>query len=119
MLSDTRIDGYCLVSSDSDFAPLALRLRESGRFVVGIGARQTRAAMLNACDGFAFIPPVRRVIGLSLRQGATRVRGRCHGRFDLDGAEASGWRGLGGADRDTRQWRYRRLDQGGNRRIVG
>ena len=55
MLSDTRIDGYCLVSSDSDFAPLALRLRESGRFVLGIGARQTREAMLNACDVFAFI----------------------------------------------------------------
>ena len=55
MLSDPRIDGYCLVSSDSDFAPLALRLRQAGRFVLGIGARQTREAMLNACDVFAFI----------------------------------------------------------------
>ena len=55
MLSDPRIDGYTLVSSDSDFAPLALRLRQAGRFVLGIGARQTREAMLNACDVFAFI----------------------------------------------------------------
>ena len=55
MLSDTRIDGYCLVSSDSDFAPLALRLRESGRFVLGIGARQTREALINAYSHFGFI----------------------------------------------------------------
>ena len=47
-----------------------------------------------------------------------RVRGRCHGRFDPHGAEAGEWRGVG-ADRDTRQWRYGRADQGGNRRIVG
>ena len=55
MLNDTRIDSYCRDSSDSDFAPLAFRLRQSGRFVLGIAARQTREAMVTACDVFAFL----------------------------------------------------------------
>ena len=55
MLSDIRIDGYCLVSSDTDFVPLALRLREAGRFVVGIGEWKTPEAFVGACDDFSFL----------------------------------------------------------------
>lgn len=55
LLHDDRIDGYCLVSSDSDFAPLAIRLRQSGRYVPGIGERKTPGAFVEACDDFAFL----------------------------------------------------------------
>lgn len=55
LLHDTRIEGFCLVSSDSDFAPLAIRLRQSGRHVVGMGERKTPRAFVEACDEFAFL----------------------------------------------------------------
>ena len=57
LLHDTRIDGYVLASSDSDFAPLAIRLRQSGRHVVGIGERKAPNAFVEACDAFAFLDP--------------------------------------------------------------
>ena len=49
------VDGFVLVSSDSDFTPLAIRLRESGRTVFGIGKRDTPRAFTEACDRFIFI----------------------------------------------------------------
>jgi NYN domain/OST-HTH/LOTUS domain len=49
------VDVFCLVSSDSDFTRLALRLRESGRRVYGIGERKTSQAFTNACDRFTFL----------------------------------------------------------------
>ena len=57
LLHDTRIDGYVLVSSDSDFAPLAIRLRQSGRHVVGIGERKAPKAFVQACDAFVYLDP--------------------------------------------------------------
>lgn len=57
LLHDTRIDGYVLASSDSDFAPLAIRLRQSGRHVVGIGERKAPKAFVEACDAFVFLDP--------------------------------------------------------------
>ncbi len=55
LLHDTRIEGFCLVSSDSDFAPLAIRLRQSGRHVVGMGERKTPRAFVEACDEFVIL----------------------------------------------------------------
>jgi uncharacterized protein (TIGR00288 family) len=49
------VDAFCLVSSDSDFTRLAMRLRESGKRVYGIGARKTPAAFQNACDQFTYV----------------------------------------------------------------
>jgi len=48
------VDGFCLVSSDSDFTRLATRIREKGIFVMGIGERKTPKAFTNACDLFVF-----------------------------------------------------------------
>jgi len=48
------VDGFCLVSSDSDYTRLATRIRESGIFVMGIGERKTPKAFVNACDVFVF-----------------------------------------------------------------
>lgn len=46
---------FCIVSSDADFTRLAARLRESAKIVVGIGARKTPKAFVNACDKFTFL----------------------------------------------------------------
>ncbi len=45
-------DAFALVSSDSDFTPLAIRLREAGAYVIGIGESKTPEAFRNACDEF-------------------------------------------------------------------
>lgn len=48
------VDGFCLVSSDSDYTRLATRIRETGIFVMGIGEKKTPKAFVNACDLFVF-----------------------------------------------------------------
>ena len=48
------VDGFCLVSSDSDYTRLATRIREQGIFVMGIGKKQTPRAFVNACDLFVY-----------------------------------------------------------------
>lgn len=52
-------DGFVLVSSDSDFTRLALRLREAGKYVIGIGERKTPAPFIVACDKFIYIEVIR------------------------------------------------------------
>ncbi|MBI3163596.1 MAG: NYN domain-containing protein [Chloroflexi bacterium] len=48
------VDGFCLVSSDSDYTRLATRIRETGVFVMGIGEKKTPKPFVNACDVFVF-----------------------------------------------------------------
>jgi hypothetical protein len=54
LLYSGNVDTFFLVSSDSDFTRLAMRLRESGRRVFGIGAQKTPISFQNACDRFTF-----------------------------------------------------------------
>ena len=48
------VDGFCLVSSDSDYTRLATRIREMGFFVMGIGKQTTPKAFVNACNLFIY-----------------------------------------------------------------
>ena len=48
------VDGFCIVSSDSDYTRLATRIREEGLFVMGIGRRQTPSSLVNACEIFVY-----------------------------------------------------------------
>jgi uncharacterized LabA/DUF88 family protein len=48
------VDGFCLVSSDSDYTRLATRIREGGVFVIGIGEKKTPKQFVNACDVFVY-----------------------------------------------------------------
>lgn len=48
------VDGFCLVSSDSDYTRLATRIREKGFFVMGVGQKKTPRAFVNACDVFVY-----------------------------------------------------------------
>lgn len=50
-----RVDGFCIVSSDSDFTRLATRLREAGMKVFGIGERKTPSPFITSCDKFIYI----------------------------------------------------------------
>jgi uncharacterized LabA/DUF88 family protein len=53
------VDGICVVSSDSDYTPLATRLREKNLFVMGIGEKKTPRAFVNACDVFVYTENLR------------------------------------------------------------
>jgi hypothetical protein len=50
-----KVDGFCIVSSDSDFTRLATRLREAGMKVIGIGEKKTPAALISACEKFIYL----------------------------------------------------------------
>ena len=55
LLYTENYDGFVIVSSDSDFTPLAISLHESGLFVIGVGAKQTPEPFRNSCDEFIFL----------------------------------------------------------------
>lgn len=55
ILYSNYVDGFCLVSSDSDFTRLATRLRESGMQVYGIGEKKTPDPFIVACDKFIYL----------------------------------------------------------------
>jgi hypothetical protein len=54
LLYTRRFDGFCLVSSDSDFTRLAARLREEGQEVIGFGQQKTPTPFVKACDKFIY-----------------------------------------------------------------
>ncbi|QOW46787.1 MULTISPECIES: NYN domain-containing protein [Acinetobacter] len=55
LLYTGRFDGFCLVSSDSDFTALAIRIKEQGATVYGFGKKQTPEAFRNACSHFTYV----------------------------------------------------------------
>ncbi len=55
ILYSGKVNGFCLVSSDSDFTRLATRLREAGMQVIGIGEKKTPNPFIVACDKFIYI----------------------------------------------------------------
>ena len=55
MLYKDIYDCFVLVSSDSDYTPLAIRLHDSGVYVIGVGEKKTPVAFRNACDEFVFL----------------------------------------------------------------
>jgi uncharacterized LabA/DUF88 family protein len=61
LLYSEKLDGFCIVSSDSDFTRLAARLRESGRTVYGFGEKKTPRAFVSVCDKFIYTEILRDV----------------------------------------------------------
>jgi uncharacterized LabA/DUF88 family protein len=83
LLHSNVVDGFCLVSSDSDYTRLATRIRESGVFVMGIGEKKTPKPFVNACDVFVYTsnlvvehklnkPPVQKQTRRSKKPASTR-----------------------------------------------
>lgn len=60
LLYTRKFDGFCLVSSDSDFTGLAMRIREEGLLVLGFGEKKTPEAFRNACHKFIFTEVLRK-----------------------------------------------------------
>lgn len=73
ILHTDKVDGFCIVSSDSDFTRLAVRLRESGKFVLGMGEKKTPNPFIVSCDKFVYIEilggdiKILRIMSLQLR----------------------------------------------------
>ncbi|MFI5187946.1 MAG: NYN domain-containing protein [Chitinophagales bacterium] len=55
ILYSGRVDGFCIISSDSDFTRLATRLREAGMKVIGIGEKKTPPAFIASCNKFIYL----------------------------------------------------------------
>jgi uncharacterized LabA/DUF88 family protein len=55
ILYSGKVNGFCIVSSDSDFTRLATRLREAGMTVIGFGERKTPKPFISACDKFIYL----------------------------------------------------------------
>lgn len=138
LLYGDRIDGFVLVSSDSDFTRLAARLRESGKTVYGIGERKTPEAFRAACDRFIYTEvlgvedetdaedtergdaSVQKAVG---RRGTQQLRGDAQLMQLLRNAVAAcsdddGWASLGSVgstiakrapEFDSRNWGYAKL----------
>ena len=60
LLYEGNVDGFCIVSSDSDFTRLATRMREAGKVVYGLGERKSPEAFIAACDKFIFLEVLKR-----------------------------------------------------------
>ncbi|MBN1435283.1 NYN domain-containing protein, partial [Candidatus Fermentibacterales bacterium] len=75
LLYTARFDGFCLVSSDSDFTRLASRIRAEGLFVYGFGERKTPRAFVSACDKFIYTEVLRPVAETAetMKKVSTRV----------------------------------------------
>ena len=76
LLYTRRFDGFCLISSDSDFTGLALRIREEGLTVLGFGEKKTPEAFRNACHKFVFTEVLRPVSNVAESESATEASGK-------------------------------------------
>ena len=111
ILYSDKVDGFCIVSSDSDFTRLAIRLREAGMKVIGIGQKKTPQPFITACDKFVYIE-ILKMESISESETTTQVKGKAKiqpkalNRIDqtliklltesvADLADESGWTFLG------------------------
>jgi uncharacterized LabA/DUF88 family protein len=75
LLYSGRFDGFCIVSSDSDFTRLAARIRESGLTVYGFGERKTPKSFVAACDKFIYIENLTYPVSAARSAGAALAPG--------------------------------------------
>jgi uncharacterized LabA/DUF88 family protein len=130
LLYSEKLDGFCIVSSDSDFTRLAARLRESGRMVLGFGEKKTPTAFVKVCDKFIYTEILKDVQADEEEdeaKPAARPRREFKGDRRLlkllrdavdDLADESGWAYLGGVGQkinnrssefDPRNYGFRKL----------
>jgi uncharacterized LabA/DUF88 family protein len=118
------LDGFCLVSSDSDFTRLASRLKESGKQVYGFGEKKTPRPFVAACDRFIYTEVFSRVDGQAQQRKGTSELDNDRDFLDLvggavdDASDDSGWAHLGQVgtmltkkmpDFDSRNYGYSKL----------
>ncbi len=135
ILYSEKMDGFCLVSSDSDFTPLAQRIRQEGFTVYGFGEQKTPKAFVRACDRFIYTEVLRKGSKEETRSEAPAERRKSISTKDLkqdthlvtlvrnaveDSADDTGWASLGvvgqnmsnrAADFDPRNYGYKKLGE--------
>ncbi|MEJ2467711.1 MAG: NYN domain-containing protein [Campylobacterales bacterium] len=97
LLYTGKFEGFCIVSSDSDFTRLASRIRESGVSVYGFGERKTPKPFVSACDKFIYTENLRKDRIAKEQIDVTKEKkliGLLHDAVD-DAADDSGWTNLG------------------------
>ena len=127
LLYTRRFDGFCLVTSDSDFTGLAMRLREEGLTVLGFGVKTTPEAFRKACHRFTYVELLRDQAGEGDQQGKEppqeqQKRPKLPRRFLLtaldETSDDGGWANLGAfgsylnnvqPDFDPRTYGFRKL----------
>lgn len=102
LLYSNRFDGFCVVSSDSDFTRLASRIRETGLLVYGFGEKKTPQSFVSACDKFIFTEILTKTSEASTKlkpktakelRGDTRLVTLLRGAVESS-ADDSGWANL-------------------------
>jgi len=73
LLHTNDLQGFCIVSSDSDYTRLATRIRENGLFVIGVGERKTPEAFVNACNQFIYSENLSKVKVPRKKRGAKKA----------------------------------------------
>jgi uncharacterized LabA/DUF88 family protein len=128
LLYTNKFDGFCIVSSDSDFTKLAARIRESGLVVYGFGEKKTPEAFVSACDKFIYTEVLvsKEDDTLSIKRKSTNELKQDTKLINLlrNAAEASsddsGWSHLGAVgnniakqvpDFDPRNYGYKKLGE--------
>ena len=121
-----KLDGFCIVSSDSDFTRLAARLKESGKQVYGFGEKKTPRPFVVACDRFIYTEVFTNVAGQAPDRKPTAELERDRAFLDLvggaveDATDESGWARLGHVgtiltkkepDFDSRNYGYSKLSE--------
>lgn len=89
LLYSQKVDGFCIVSSDSDFTRLATRLREAAMFVIGIGEKKTPRPFITACDKFIYIEILKKeqeteVIKKVNKSNKPKTENNLVGKIDLE-----------------------------------
>jgi len=118
------VEGFCLVSSDSDLTRLATRIREKGFFVMGIGKKTTPRSFVNACQVFVYtenLTPAKKPRTITPKKNGTEVHEKASeealqllkNAFDL-AVQDNGWAFLGTLGNHLRQ-----LDPGFDSRTYG
>jgi uncharacterized LabA/DUF88 family protein len=129
LLYTEKLDGFCIVSSDSDFTRLAARIRESGRTVYGFGEKKTPRAFVAVCDKFIYTEILRETAEESDDDERHSVKAKKEFKVDRrllkllrdavdDMADESGWAYLGAVGKkinnrssefDPRNYGFRKL----------
>ncbi len=129
-----KVDGFCIISSDSDFTRLALRLREAGVKVIGMGQKKTPLPFIAACDQFIYIEILSKKVPDTIKEDDKKEESVADGTIKhldkkaiqmiassiSDLADDSGWAFLGEVgklilkkepDFDARNYGFKKLGQ--------
>ena len=95
LLHGGRVNGFCIVSSDSDFTRLAIRIREEGMFVMGVGESHTPQSFVQAC--VVFVQTDDRVQGSNLGADAQRRQQKSETTRIVEETDIQGEKAIGGS----------------------